>query len=62
MSTLESDPLTNKYNPDYGSSCQVCSQTPTVEIVNSKGVTVHHTKLCGPCCFGEADCIEPENW
>ena len=21
-----------------------------------------HMDLCGPCCFGEADAIDPENW
>jgi hypothetical protein len=31
--------------PNWGATCDVCGQSPTV---GSLG-------LCGPCCFGEAD-------
>lgn len=30
---------------DWVRGCQNCGATPTV----------HPTRLCGPCCFGEAD-------
>ncbi len=36
-----------KAKPNWGVSCQVCNVLPTVE----------DTKLCGVCCFGEADMI-----
>ena len=41
-SEVEADPRGRK---NYDARCQVCDATPTVG----------DTKLCGPCCFGEAD-------
>lgn len=37
---------------NYDVECENCSQVPTVG----------DTGLCGPCCFGEADCIDPSEW
>ena len=37
---------------NYGKSCCTCSQSPTVG----------DSGLCGACFFGEADCIDPDNW
>lgn len=47
--------------PNYEIECVVCGQTPTVDLLE-KGKDVYHTELCGPCCFGEAACIDPEEW
>jgi hypothetical protein len=47
--------------PNYEIKCVVCGQLPTVD-VECKGDKVIHTELCGPCCFGEADCLDPEEW
>lgn len=38
--------------PNYDVSCDTCSQTPTVG----------RSGMCGACYFGEADCIDPDNW
>lgn len=52
-----------KSQADYESECDNCGQTPVVDIVDAgTGTVVHATGLCGACCFGEADCIDPENW
>lgn len=48
-------------NPNYDIACVVCGQKPTVDIVDASG-RIDHTELCGSCCFGEADCADPENW
>lgn len=54
---------TNKCVPNYNIPCQNCEQTPTVDIYTKDGETlVHQTELCGPCCWGEAETINPENW
>ena len=46
--------------PNYDIECQVCEQTPTVDLHDDNGVT--HMELCGPCCWGEADAVDPDNW
>ena len=48
--------------PNFDITCQCCGQLPTVDIYNVEYGETHHTNLCGPCCFGEADCLDPENW
>ena len=48
-------------NPNYDIACVVCGQKPTVDIVDASG-RIDHTELCGSCCFGEADCADPDNW
>lgn len=30
--------------PDWTTPCQICDEVPTC----------HPTRLCGPCCFGDA--------
>jgi len=47
--------------PDWESECEVCGASPTVTI-EVKGMVVSATGLCGACCFGEADCLDPDNW
>ena len=57
-----SNPKTNKAVPDYDTPCEVCGQTPTVRIVTTGNKEVAHTEMCGACAYGEADCIDPDNW
>lgn len=52
---------TAKTEPNYEKQCQVCGQLPTVDVIEP-GQEPYHTELCGPCHWGEADCIDPENW
>ena len=51
-----------KPTPNYDIKCENCGITPTVDVVDKTGEIVHQTQLCGCCCFGEYDCIDPENW
>ncbi len=48
--------------PDYEKDCEICGQTPCVTIEDVDGVVVHLTNMCGVCTFGEAACINPNNW
>lgn len=41
-----------KVKADYSRKCEVCGATP---VVNVSG-------MCGPCTFGEADCLDPDEW
>ena len=50
-----------KYVPNYDIVCFNCGQTPTVDVYED-GELVTHIELCGICCFGEAECIDPEKW
>lgn len=50
------------YTPDYGTECTNCYQVPTITVVNDQGQQIQHTELCGPCCWGDADTLDPENW
>lgn len=53
---------TNKAVPNYEVECEVCGQVPTVRIVDENDKLISDMELCGPCCWGEADTIDPENW
>jgi len=49
--------------PDYETPCENCGHKPTVVLINPKTLqVVHHTLLCGCCCWGEAACLDPDNW
>lgn len=61
MEIKDDDLSEGKMEPDYEYECENCGSTPTV-IVIKDNMVVHHTGLCGPCCFGSADCIDPDNW
>jgi hypothetical protein len=59
------------WKPDYDKRCAVCDGFPVVTGVDENGVEVYPTKLwardfnnymCGVCTWGEAACIDPENW
>ncbi len=45
--------------PDYDKKCDVCDATPTVVF---SGAGHGNSGLCGPCCFGTAEAIDPEKW
>ena len=47
--------------PDYKASCGTCGQSPTVQEYEG-GEHSHDFDMCGACMFGDADCLEPENW
>lgn len=50
-----------KFMPNYEDECMVCGQSPTIDIyVNGK--LENKTEMCGVCTWGEANCIDPENW
>jgi hypothetical protein len=51
----------DRYVPDYKSKCCNCGQTPVVTGVKD-GKVVYQGEMCGPCTFGEAECIDPTNW
>ena len=50
-----------EYVPDYEIECTNCGQTPTVCIFQN-GLIQSQTELCGPCCFGTAEALDPDNW
>lgn len=54
-------PVQAKYVPDYGIECVNCGQTPTVCIFQN-GLIQSQTELCGSCCFGTAEALDPDNW
>jgi hypothetical protein len=51
----------DKYVPDYKTGCRNCGEKPTVTAVKD-GKRIAHFHMCGPCMFGDSDCIDPENW
>ena len=48
--------------PNYLIKCIYCGQTPTVDIYNVSIGETSHSNQCGACFFGEADCLDVENW
>lgn len=48
--------------PNYDLSCDVCSHSPTVSLVDNNDNVIDETNLCGICCFGNSECIDPEKW
>lgn len=58
--------------PNYERPCTVCGQVPTVDLCDVimhyrtveriRAANTVHTELCGPCTWGEAETIDPENW
>lgn len=56
-----SQPTEAEFKPNYDLRCENCYQVPTVDIL-VKGELRSHMELCGACCWGEAACIDPENW
>ncbi|TDN70646.1 hypothetical protein [Paraburkholderia sp. BL10I2N1] len=51
----------DSFEPDYGTRCEVCDESPCVTGVKA-GRVVYQSGLCGPCTFGTAEAIDPANW
>lgn len=51
----------DSFEPDYGSNCDLCDASPVVTVVKD-GEVLHSTNMCGPCTWGEANMIDPDNW
>lgn len=53
-----------KSRANYEIPCEVCGETPTVDLIPEDGGEdeIEHTCLCGSCCFLDADCADPEEW
>lgn len=49
----------DSYQPDYENKCENCGQSPIVIGVKD-GDIVYTSGMCGPCTFGEAACLNPE--
>lgn len=54
--------MKEKLVPDYEQKCDNCGASPVVTIENENNEVIYNYEMCGPCVFGEADCIDPENW
>ena len=50
-----------EFRPCHNAKCMNCSQSPTVQVFVGEKLE-YDTELCGACTWGEADCIDPENW
>ena len=57
----KSEEKKGRYDPDYITKCQNCDATPTVVYVEPDGNRIEY-EMCGPCVFGEAACLDPEEW
>lgn len=51
----------DRYKPDYKHACENCGQSPVVTGVKD-GKVVYQGSMCGPCTWGEAACLDPEEW
>jgi hypothetical protein len=55
----------DSFEPDYEGECDSCSapanEQPLVTAWKH-GRMIHHTHMCGPCTWGEADMIDPRRW
>ncbi|MFP3554210.1 hypothetical protein SB861_26415 [Paraburkholderia sp. SIMBA_049] len=49
------------FEPDYRHACDACGETPTVTAVKD-GEVIYRPGLCGPCCWGMAECLDPSTW
>ena len=58
---MSEDPKLCGARADYRTKCISCGATPTV-VLTKNGKDVEKMELCGPCCFGEAACIDPDEW
>ena len=51
----------DRFEPDWQSECDNCGDVPTVTAVLN-GQVGAHTGLCGPCTWGEAKMLDPDEW
>ena len=50
-------------DPHYGKQCVVCGKSPCVQIRRmDNDEIIFASGMCGPCTFGEAACLDPEEW
>lgn len=47
---------------DYDGVCEVCGSGPTVVVAAQNGDVISALNLCGPCCFGTAEALDPGYW
>jgi len=60
---MADEPRVVKYVPDWKTPCGNCGQKPTVTARDPKtNELVNHWEMCGPCVWGEAKTIDPEEW
>jgi hypothetical protein len=59
--TDEGEIVLDAFRPNYSARCENCGQSPTVEGVKD-GKVVYSSDMCGPCTFGKAACLDPEEW
>ena len=57
-----SEPTPASFEPNYKRKCISCGRKPTIRIVPDDGSAKVNTDMCGACTWGEADCIDPDNW
>lgn len=50
------------YDPNYKRKCCVCGQKPCVRIRLLNNSVYYDGDMCGPCTWGEAETIDPNNW
>jgi hypothetical protein len=51
----------DSFEPDYKHECCNCGQSPVVTGVRG-GKVVYQGEMCGVCTWGEARCIDPNEW
>jgi len=54
--------IIDRFEPDYNTPCDNCGQVPPTVTATLNGKVVNHWEMCGPCVWGEASCIDPEEW
>jgi hypothetical protein len=62
----------DEWRPNYARKCEICDQTPCVQgwqlnvILNPEtppqDKLAYDGTMCGVCTWGEAACLDPENW
>ena len=58
------DPLEieiDSFQPDYAHECDNCGQSPVVTGIR-RGTVIYLSGMCGPCTWGEAAMLDPEEW
>jgi hypothetical protein len=53
--------MVDEFVPDYESTCENCRASPTVLGMRG-GNVVFASHKCGPCTWGDSDCIDPDQW
>lgn len=61
MTVTNEKPTPAEFKPNYEAECENCGHNHTVQVW--VGETMEYdTGLCGACTWGEAACLDPENW